>query len=386
MKYLGKTKEELQKLGGIHTAREIQQQPSVWQKIYDQLKLDAPAVEQFVKKAVGEVDEIILTGAGTSAYIGICLQGDYRNNFGVSTAAIPTTDIVTHPHHFFNKKKKVMLVSFARSGNSPESCAAVDLAEQFSGKLYHLVITCNRDGDLVNKSSKPDQYNIFLPEETNDESLAMTSSFSGMLLAGLLVSRISYIDDQQQNVEAIVQYGRNILNDYIEVIAGIAGLDFNRAVFLGSGHLYGTAVESSLKLQELTDGNVICMNESFLAFRHGPKAVIKDKTIVVFILSNDPHARKYERDLVETIKNEGVAMSLIGVSAGNGDGLGLDFNIDYAGEPSGVDEAFLTVCGVMPAQILGFFKSLDLGFKPDSPSASGTISRVVKPVTIYKKQ
>jgi len=385
MKYLGIVKEELQNTGAIYTAREIQQQPAVWQKIYNQVKSNAAGIDTFMNKAAGEVDEIILTGAGTSAYIGICLQGDYRNNFGISTAAIPTTDIVTHPQHYFNKNKKVLLVSFARSGNSPESCAAVDLAEQFSGKLFHLVITCNKDGDLVTKSRKLIQHDIFLPEETNDISLAMTSSFSGMLLAGILVSRISTIDAQQKNVEAIVQYGHTILDKYIEDIQQIAQLDFDRAVFLGSGHLFGTAVESSLKLQELTDGNVICMNESYLAFRHGPKAVIKDKTIVVFILSNDLHAKKYEHDLVKTIKNEGVALSLIGVSAGNSRDLGLDFNIDFSESPSEVDEVFLTVCSVMPAQILGFFKSIDLGFKPDSPSASGTITRVVEPFVIHQK-
>jgi tagatose-6-phosphate ketose/aldose isomerase len=279
----------------------------------------------------------------------------------------------------------VLLVSFARSGNCPESCAAVDLAEQFSGKLFHLVITCNKDGDLVTKSRKPIQHDIFLPEETNDISLAMTSSFSGMLLAGILVSRIANIDNQQKNVEAIVQYGNNILDKFVGNIQQIAKLDFDRAVFLGSGHLFGTAVESSLKFQELTDGNVICMNESYLAFRHGPKAVIKDKTIVVFILSNDLHAKKYEHDLVKTIKNEGVALSLIGVSAGNSRDLGLDFNIDFSESPSEVDEVFLTVCSVMPAQILGFFKSIDLGFKPDSPSASGTITRVVEPFVIHQK-
>lgn len=385
MKYLGYNENELQNMGGIHTAREIQQQPNVWLKIYKQLKNDATKIEQFIKKAISEVDEIILTGAGTSAYIGICLESEYRNSTGISTSAIPTTDIVTHPQNFFSKDKKVLLVSFARSGNSPESCAAVDLAEIYAGKLFHLVFTCNKKGDLVNKSKKPIQQNIFLPEETNDISLAMTSSFSGMLLAGLLVSRISSIETQQQNVDSIVQYGKTILDKYVGDIRMIAELDFTRAVFLGSGHLFGTAVESSLKLQELTDGNVICMNESFLAFRHGPKAVIKDKTIVMFILSNDPHAKKYEHDLVRTIKEEDVALSLIGVSAGNSKDLDLDFNIDYAESPSQVDEAFLTVCGVMPAQILGFFKSLDLGYKPDSPSVSGTITRVVEPFVIYHK-
>ncbi|RLD44654.1 MAG: hypothetical protein DRI89_02930 [Bacteroidetes bacterium] len=116
MKYLGISENELQNIGGIHTAREIQQQPVVWQKIYDQVRKGAADIKRFLDEAIEEVDEIILTGAGISAYIGICLQGDFRNSFGVSTTAIPTTDLVTHPHHFFNKNKNVMLVSFTRSG------------------------------------------------------------------------------------------------------------------------------------------------------------------------------------------------------------------------------------------------------------------------------
>lgn len=44
---------------------------------------------------------------------------------------------------------------------------------------------------------------------------------------------------------------------------------------------------------------------------------------------------------------------------------------------------FVSVCTILVGQLLGFFKSLDLGLHPDSPSLSGAISWVVNGVTIY---
>jgi len=384
MKFLGIDENELKKIGGIHTAREIQQQPDVWGKIYNQVNESAQNIKEFIDGALSEVDDIVLSGAGTSAYVGDCLVSEFNKNLGHRTKAIPTTDIVTHPHSFFKSNRKVLLVSFARSGNSPESCATVDLAEQFAEKAYHLIITCNPEGSLV-KSGKPHQYNIVLPEETNDVSLAMTSSFSGMLLTGLLISRITTIGNEKKNVDAVVKYARNVLDNFVTSINKIANLDFNRAIFLGSGPLFGTSIESHLKLQELTDGAVICKNESFLAFRHGPKAVIDKKTIVVFILSNDSHSVKYEKDLIETIKNEGVAMALVGISEGSISDLNLDLEIALSDGNTIVDEPYLTLSHIVPSQILGVFKSINLGLKPDNPSISGTITRVVEGVNIYKK-
>ncbi len=384
MKVLGFEENELKKIGGIHTAREIQQQPDVWRKIYHQINERAQDIKEFIDVALNEVDDIVLSGAGTSAFVGDCLVSEFNKNFGYRTKAIPTTDIVTHPQNYFRRDRKVLLVSFARSGNSPESCATVDLAEQFAEKAYHLIITCNPEGSLV-KSEKQHQYNIVLPEETNDVGLAMTSSFSGMLLAGLLISRITNINNEKKNVDVVIKYAQNILNNYVADIRKIANLDFNRAVFLGSGPLFGTSIESHLKLQELTDGAVFCKNESFLAFRHGPKAVIDEKTIVVFIMSNDSHSVKYEKDLIKTIKDEGVAKALVGISEGSISDLGLDLEITLSNENRIVDEPYLTLSHIIPSQILGVLKSISLGLKPDNPSVSGTISRVVQGVTIYKK-
>ena len=48
-----------------------------------------------------------------------------------------------------------------------------------------------------------------------------------------------------------------------------------------------------------------------------------------------------------------------------------------------IEEDFLPVCAILSGQLLAFYKSLQLGLMPDTPSVNGSISRVVQGVNIY---
>ena len=311
------------------------------------------------------------------------MEGAFQKNTGITTVSIPTTHLVTHPADYLQADVPTLIISFARSGNSPESVATAKLADAFCNECFHLVITCDGEGQLAKYKSKNSKYNFILPPETNDKSVAMTSSYTSMLLAGLLFARREQTDTLKEQVDYLVKSGRNIIVNYCDKLQEIAKLNFERAVFIGSGPLYGTAKESHLKLQEMTDGQIICLNDSFLGSRHGPKAVIDEKTIVIFIFSNDDYVRKYEKDLVKSIQKEKKAMMLVGVADNPVSEINLDAEIYYSETGKQIEEEFLSVCSVLPAQILGFFKSLELGLKPDNPSVSGAVTRVVEGVVIY---
>lgn len=369
--------------GGVHTKREIWGQPDLWQKVYRKIQNEKESLLLFLKNATSNENlNIYLTGAGSSAFIGLSLIGTYKRNLKRQTTAVATTDLVTHPADFFYTDVPLLLISFARSGNSPESVAAVRLADQVCSKVFHLIITCDASGDLAQYTSDSPSYKFILPVEANDKSLAMTGSYSGMLLAGLLIARMNEIDLLEKQLITLRNYGSKLLGQSA-TFRQIAALNFNRAVFLGSGPLYGTATESHLKLQELTDGRVICKKDSFLGFRHGPKVVIDDQTLVFLLFSNQPYVLEYEADLLNELKAGPKPLYL----------AGLTESVTFKEEPdklfvlsdAGVqlDEDFLPVCFVIPAQMIGFYKSLHLGLDPDSPSTSGTISRVVKGVVIY---
>ncbi|MFC2115039.1 SIS domain-containing protein [Bacteroidota bacterium] len=386
MKFLGIDSKILESSGAIHTAREIEQQPGLWMEIFKNLVAEKDDLMDYLNLVHQDVEKIILTGAGTSAYIGLSLVGTFFRSTGVITNAIPSTDIVTHPLDYFRNDEKLLLISFARSGDSPESLAVVQLADKYSESCYHLIITCDNKGELYNYAPKNQKYCILLPAESNDESLAMTSSYSGMLLAGLLISRLDKIEKYQQQVENLVIYGERIFNQYLDTLKEVAEMNFDRAIFLGSGPLSGTATESHLKLQELTDGKVIAKNDTYLGFRHGPSAVINGSTLIIYLLSNSRQVSPYEMDLMKSIQDlhSGTFKIAIMESTPEYGIVPADLLITFSDNRDiNIDEDFLTVCSILPAQIIGFYKSRTFDLSPDSPSQRGAIHRVVQGVKIY---
>lgn len=383
MSYLDLSEGLLLERGALHTAREISGQPELWLSTMEKFNRQSAAILSFLNTAIKESTQIVLTGAGTSAYIGLSLQGVFSSRMNKITAAIPTTDILSHPQHYFNNQEIPLIISFARSGKSPESCAALELADRFSKKCFHLIVTCNERGDLANYQSKNPSCVFVLPPEADDKSLAMTGSYSSMLLSGLLIAfgnEPSFCIDQVQLVSRVA---KKIITDETDHIRKIAAKDFERAVFLGSGGLFGTATEAGLKLQELTDGQVICKADTYLGFRHGPKAVIDENTLIVYFFSNNPYVTQYEYDLLPAMKTGNRALFQLGISEEAVKTDSLDKQIILSDNGNRVAEEFLPLCSIIPGQLLAFFKSMQLNLMPDSPSVSGSISRVVEGVNIY---
>lgn len=384
-KVLGLSAADLMARGAKFTATEISQQPNLWERTYQLALSYQKSIASFLHELFARPNlDIIFAGAGTSAFIGDSLKGLFQKNTGLRTRAIATTDIVTHPHYYFSRQQPTLLISFARSGDSPESIAAFDLANQICDPIYHLIITCNQQGRLAINASRHNSLVIVLPPESNDQGLAMTGSFTSMLLMAILISKMNQMESTEAEVTRLCRYGRKIIGDYAEQLRSICELPFERAVFLGSGALMGCAEECHLKLQELTDGHVISKFDSFLGFRHGPKAVINPKTLMVYLLSNDPYVRQYEKDLLQSIN--GGERGLYSIAVIENDASDIDVNLKIilnAADGPKIDPDFLPVCDVLVGQLLGFYKSLQLGLQPDTPSKSGTITRVVQGVKIY---
>jgi tagatose-6-phosphate ketose/aldose isomerase len=312
------------------------------------------------------------------------LQGPFQKNTGKRTSAIATTDLLSHPEEYFNKEHTTLLISFARSGDSPESVAAVNLANMLCKKVYHLIITCSPSGKLAREAKTPGSYVFLLPEHAADQSLAMTGSFTSMLLSGLLISEIGLVEELREQVELLSSYAEKIITKYSCELKKIAELKFDRVVILGSGPLQGAARESHLKIQELSDGKVMCTCDSFLGFRHGPKAVISPSTLLIYLFSNNEYAHQYEIDLVKSVNEGEKGIYSIGISESHVKDIGLDLAIELSEDDNvKLNEGFLAICSVLPAQILGYFKSLQLNLRPDNPSENGAITRVVQGVTIY---
>ena len=373
MNYLGHPQAELEAAGGIWTAREITQQPAVWPKIHRQLNAGAGALRTFLRPLLERKDlRIVLTGAGTSAFIGECLVPAVKRSTNLRVEAIATTDLVGSPDVWLETAVPTLLVSFARSGNSPESLAAVNLAEQSLGERHHLIVTCNQDGELNRRAQQlKNAHVLLLPEETDDRGFAMTSSFSSMILAASLA--FEALPDA--DVAALAKWSAQVLETRVPLIAELARAGFERVVYLGGQEFRGLAREAALKMLELSDGRMVALAETPLGFRHGPKTIVNGKTLVVMFLSNDPYARQYEADLLRELRSDAVAGRV--VALGNGE------DAIAVGAPATASNLALCFPYAVFAQTLAFLRSLSLGLRPDTPNARGVVNRVVQGVSIY---
>ena len=367
--------------GAYWTAREIAQQPQLWREIAQLVAGDSALAAFLQQQRSGEPRRVVLTGAGTSSFIGECLAPALARHSCGHVQAIPTTDIVASPDSWLVRDTPTLVVHFARSGNSPESVAAMELAEHSIDRCCHLVITCNGQGELYKRAGAMRcAYALLLPEASNDQSFAMTSSFTGMLLAAALALQVLPADAAR--APRIAATGTQVLNSCLPLLMSLVRAGFERVVYLGSKELKGLAREAALKMLELTDGRVIAIADSPLGFRHGPKTILNGSTLVVVFLSNDAHARRYELDLFSELGRDGVAGRVIALTGAENGAVPGD-KLVLSEDAAGFSDLELCLPYAIFAQALGTLRSLSLGLSPDSPNAAGTVNRVVRGVSIY---
>lgn len=381
-------KEKLQDLGATITAKEIKQQPELWEKTFSIYQERRNDIQEYIQKIEQNHEKIrvIFTGAGTSAYVGDTVLPFVKEKMDEKKwemLSVPTTSMVSNPHQYLKKDVPTLLVSFARSGNSPESVATVELTQQIVDDFYQLTITCAADGKLA-QASKGDKKNllILMPEESNDQGFAMTGSYTCMTLTTLLVFGGLTQEQEKEYVKEIIRLGRNVLERH-EEIRSFLEEDYKRIIYLGSGSLEGLAREAQLKVLELTAGKIVTAFDSSLGFRHGPKSFVDETALAFLFVSNDSYTRKYDVDMLKELKADNIANKVIAIQVDRENNFeGNSFTL--SGSEIEVPDAFLALPYVIFAQIVSLVSAIKLGNKPDDPSPSGTVNRVVKGVTIYE--
>ncbi|WP_064605692.1 SIS domain-containing protein [Streptobacillus moniliformis] len=383
MNYLGICEHVLRETNSYNTAKEIHTQPEIWNNVVNTFEESKEIITEFLNK-VGKDTQVIFTGAGTSEYVGNILAPMLNSMQDGDFVSIATTDIVNNPLHYLKKDKKVLLVSFARSGNSPESVATIKLVNSLVKEVYHLFITCNPKGELALMSVTPEFVNntlmLLMPEGTNDKGFAMTSSFSSMLMMATL---IFYNKTNPENMREAISLVKKEIDLRLESIKALANEEQDRIIILGDGAFKGLAEELTLKVMELTAGKVVAKSDTTLGFRHGPKSVINNNTIVFLLLSNEEYSRKYALDILSEMKSENVANNIV------------TYSLKYCNDVKEATKVIITpnttislekaiFTYLIYGQMYAFFKSQHFNLTTDNPFPSGEVNRVVKKFQIHE--
>ncbi|MEY8444452.1 SIS domain-containing protein [Lactococcus ileimucosae] len=375
------SQEKLKELGAGITTKEILQQPELWRKVFKQYKDSKSEIESFLADISEKHDyvRVLFTGAGSSQYVGdtvfksLIELGDTKH---YRFESIGTTDIVAAPQATLEADTPTLLVSFGRSGNSPESVAAMEIVEQVVENSYQLAITCAKEGQLAIRASEMDNaLAIVLPDESNDQGFAMTGSCISMTLMATLIFSQEAVDEKAAQVEAAAMISEELFAREEEVMMHFPA-STKRVVYVGSSSLAGFVREAQLKILELTAGKITTNFDSSMGFRHGPKSFIDEDTVVFVYAANNPYTRQYDLDLYEEVKADEIAKHVVVVGQDLTEGFNYKSDIQ-------LKEAYLVLPAFAFAQVISINAALIVGNTPDTPSASGTVNRVVKGVIIH---
>ena len=372
-----------------HTPAEIAQQPEAWVSTFEVFRRKREQIAEFLALAgIGASPRprptVFLIGAGTSDYIGQSLTYLLRRCWNCEVMAVPSTDLLTHMDDWMIPERKYLWISFSRSGDSPEGVAVLENARRKRPDIHHMVVSCNVNGRMIRENAdEPRVLGIYLDDAVNDRGLAMTSSFSNMVIFGQCLAHANDPGRYEEILPQLVEAGRDFLPQAADCASALAKDEYTKACFVGSGALKAVAKESALKLLELTAGKTLTMSESVLGLRHGPMAALDRSTLFVCFLSSDRRVQQYERDLLDEIGKKGLVGSRIVVG---GSEISKDCFAEHylaSSLPSTVGDDYRTPVDVIFGQLLGLFGSLRWNLRPDRPSPNGAISRVVQGVNIH---
>ena len=382
---------EQRQLGVLHTAREIAQQPDTWLRTYEKIKSLQPELLAFLSnaKVFGVSEEgptVFLVGAGTSDYVGRSVASVLRHRWQCEVWAVPSTDLLTNFDDLHVKGKSYLWISFSRSGDSSEGVAILESSLRRRSDIHQLIVCCNQAGQMVRLAEgTSNAFTLVLDDEVNDRGLAMTSSYSNMVVAGQCLAHLRDLESYESNLQSLIVSGRKLLPMAAEVASSFVANGFKKICFLGTGSLSGVAVESALKVTELTAGGIVSFSETFLGVRHGPLSAIDTQTLIVGFLSTDQRTRAYEIDLLEEIKAKGLTQNILLLTSAVAPEA--QQKLSKIAKPlildARVEDRYRPAVDVLLGQLIGLFASLKLGLNPDVPSPHGAISRVVSKVRIH---
>ena len=373
---LARDPEEQRRLGYVHTLREICQQPWTWIRTAELMQQFARILSPVVER----ISSLVLSGSGSSEFAGDCVRLVLQKELSVNSQAIPGGTLLTHGSHAVSIGRPGLMVSVARSGDSPESVGALALMLKTEPRFRHLVLTCNRQGSLASTFREDSRVTVIVLDDcTNDRSLVMTSSFTNLVMAARFLGLVDEPARYLSICNALSRTASALLQEHFGTLAQVGKAPFRRVLFLGSGPRFAVARETALKMLEMTAGRVTTSCETYLGLRHGPMSAVNEDTLIVCFLSTEPKVQAYESDVLRELaqKQLGLFRLMVGKDVPKELVCAKDIVISYQGAEELADND-MPVLDAVVGQLMAFFRCLQEGLQPDSPSQSGVIHRVVR--------
>jgi glucosamine--fructose-6-phosphate aminotransferase (isomerizing) len=255
-----------------------------------------------------EVDHIVIPACGTSWHA--ALIGEYLFE---EFAHIPTEIEYASEFRYRNApiEKHTLVLVITQSGETADTLAGLRESKRRGHKVLAI---CNVVGSTIARESDGGIYLHAGPEIGVASTKAFTSQVTVLTLLALLMGRIRMLSSSRgtqilRALEAIPKQMESILaqNEAIRRIAlkYSSSEDF---FFLGRQYNFPAALEGALKLKEIS--YIHAEGYPAAEMKHGPIAMIDEKTPTVFIVPNDSLYEKTFSNLEEIKARKGPIIAI----------------------------------------------------------------------------
>jgi tagatose-6-phosphate ketose/aldose isomerase len=393
---VGLPRDVQQARGLLFTPREIAQQPETWARTAAIFAEEQERLCSFLQtQGLGPRADpgsrrptVFLIGAGTSDYIGHALALLLRQQWGAEVFAIASTDLLPNMDETMAATvaagQRYLWISFSRSGDSPEGVAVLEQAMERYPEVAHLVVSCNPKARMAALADgRANACVVVLDDAVNDRSLAMTSSFTNMIVMGHCLAHAWSRDAYLLVLAQLRQAATALLRVAFPLAEALARERYPRMCLVGTGPQAAVAKESALKVLEMSAGQVKTMAETTLGLRHGPMAALDRRTLFVCFISSDARRQGYAADLLRELGDKQVTAARVAVGPASAASTFAALCEHYLPIEADLADGYRPVVDVIAGQLLGLCTSIELGLHPDAPSPDGVINRVVQDFAIY---
>jgi glucosamine--fructose-6-phosphate aminotransferase (isomerizing) len=293
--------------------------------------------------------QILFIGCGSTYYLSQTAAALFQGLTGVTARACPASELLWFASQVVADPRQTLLVAISRSGTTTETLAAMGKFRELEGRAIW-GITCYPGTPLAQETEL-----ALIAEAAQERSIAQTRSFTSMLvLIQALAAWIAGIDTSC--LSELPRHGQGLLEKSTPLVEKLGQrADWDQFVFLGSGSQYGVANEAMLKMKEMSLSHSEAFH--FLEYRHGPKSMAGEQTLVVGLLSREAYA--HEQQVLSEVS--GLGAHILALSP-NKDGPGFTIHL-----PSHFPSWAMPVLYLPPLQLLAYYRAVSKGLDPDHP-------------------
>jgi len=348
---------------GQHTFEEIAAQPTAWADALADVKGKAAAIQALFSEH--EFREVIFTGCGSTHYLSLAAARAFQGLTSIRAWGLPASELLLFPKTSYGPRE-TLLVAVSRSGETTETVRAVQ-AFRKERKAPVVVITCYPRSALARQVAETGI--LLVARQGQEKSIAQTRSFASMLVAaqgfsGLVKNSVPYV----KSLEGLPLIGHWLLQEKAELARQLGEeMALQRVFFLGSGPNYGVACEAMLKMKEMS----LSYSEAFhfLEFRHGPKSMVDESTLVVGLISEGGR----EQEIAVLKEMQGLGATILALADSE---FGLEDFAHVVAFRSGTSDWARGVLYLPLLQLMAYYRAMAKGLNPDRPTHLDAVVRL----------